>query len=268
MLSISQIPLPSTAMHSAQQLCVQHKIQEQVQSTSESFATLAKQMQQLISTSTAAAIPFHPPTPRPRPVTSQFHEEEPCDIYIPNETLPETEPALVFSSPPVHIKPKAPSTSTLNNNEFSHTTRSEDEISCTARQRWPMPLVNPFGFSDYPPDDYYDHPQPWYQLPRTSHQKEDSQIKTIANNMHLLAIGGSTTNKCLLHDHNHNPGNALKNIINPHKFHTHNTEDCVWLKWQNAQWNNGQDSGCQSHATQPSTINFCDNSNDICGQYE
>uniref|UniRef100_A0A915I0P3 Uncharacterized protein n=1 Tax=Romanomermis culicivorax TaxID=13658 RepID=A0A915I0P3_ROMCU len=63
---------------------------------------------------------------------------------------------------------------TLYNNEFSHNVCGKDETSHTTPQRHPPPAVNPFGFSDYPPDDYYDHPQPWYDLPRTSHHKEDS----------------------------------------------------------------------------------------------
>uniref|UniRef100_A0A915HQE5 Uncharacterized protein n=1 Tax=Romanomermis culicivorax TaxID=13658 RepID=A0A915HQE5_ROMCU len=38
--------------------------------------------------------------------------------------------------------------------------RREDEASHAMPQRRPLPEVNPFGFLDYPPDDYYDHPQP------------------------------------------------------------------------------------------------------------
>uniref|UniRef100_A0A915INV1 Uncharacterized protein n=1 Tax=Romanomermis culicivorax TaxID=13658 RepID=A0A915INV1_ROMCU len=34
----------------------------------------------------------------------------------------------------------------------------------------------------YPPEDYYDHPQPQYDLPRTSHREQDSRIKTIVHN--------------------------------------------------------------------------------------
>uniref|UniRef100_A0A915IL54 Uncharacterized protein n=1 Tax=Romanomermis culicivorax TaxID=13658 RepID=A0A915IL54_ROMCU len=50
------------------------------------FATLAKQMQQLISTATAAVIaPNNLPTPRPLQATSRFQREEPHDIYFPNE---------------------------------------------------------------------------------------------------------------------------------------------------------------------------------------
>uniref|UniRef100_A0A915K3I5 Uncharacterized protein n=1 Tax=Romanomermis culicivorax TaxID=13658 RepID=A0A915K3I5_ROMCU len=112
--------------------------------------------------------------PRPPPVTSGFHGQEPYDIYIPNNTLRETEPALVFGRPPVHIKPKALSTDTLNNREFPRTARGEDRISRAVPQRCPRPAVNPFRFSDYPPEDYYDHPQPWYDLPHTSRHEEDS----------------------------------------------------------------------------------------------
>uniref|UniRef100_A0A915K7K7 Uncharacterized protein n=1 Tax=Romanomermis culicivorax TaxID=13658 RepID=A0A915K7K7_ROMCU len=60
------------------------------------------------------------------------------------------------------------------------------------------PTANPFGFSDYPPKDYYDHPQLGYKLPCTSHHKEDSRIKTIVDNMHPLTINGAQTNKPLL----------------------------------------------------------------------
>uniref|UniRef100_A0A915I910 Gag protein n=1 Tax=Romanomermis culicivorax TaxID=13658 RepID=A0A915I910_ROMCU len=182
----------------AQQLCVQGEIQEQVQSTNTHFAALAEQMQHLISTTTTAATARNPPTPRPLPVTSQFHSEETRDIYIPNKTLPETELALAFGRPPVHVQRKAPSTDTLYNNKFSRNACGEDEIPCSAPQRHPLPAVNPFGFSDYRPNDYYDHPQPRYDLPRMSHQKEDSQIKTIVHNMHRLAIDGAMTNKRLL----------------------------------------------------------------------
>uniref|UniRef100_A0A915IAD0 Uncharacterized protein n=1 Tax=Romanomermis culicivorax TaxID=13658 RepID=A0A915IAD0_ROMCU len=59
------------------------------------------------------------------------------DIYIPNETLGETEPAQVFGRPPIHVKPKAPSTNTLYNNKFSCTTHGEEEISHSAPQRRP-----------------------------------------------------------------------------------------------------------------------------------
>uniref|UniRef100_A0A915JXW4 Uncharacterized protein n=1 Tax=Romanomermis culicivorax TaxID=13658 RepID=A0A915JXW4_ROMCU len=61
-----------------------------------------------------------------------------------------------------------------------------------------QPAANPFGFLDYPPDDYFDHPQPWYELRRTSHCGKDSRIKTIVNNMHPLTIDGVATNKRLL----------------------------------------------------------------------
>uniref|UniRef100_A0A915HU69 Uncharacterized protein n=1 Tax=Romanomermis culicivorax TaxID=13658 RepID=A0A915HU69_ROMCU len=74
-----------------------------------------------------------------------------------------------------------------------------EETSRSAFQRRPQPEANPFGFSDYPPDNYYGHPQPRYDLPCTSHHEEDSRIKTIVNNMHPLAIDGATTNKRLLH---------------------------------------------------------------------
>uniref|UniRef100_A0A915HI97 Uncharacterized protein n=1 Tax=Romanomermis culicivorax TaxID=13658 RepID=A0A915HI97_ROMCU len=37
-----------------------------------------------------------------------------------------------------------------------------------------------------------------------------------------------------------------------HKSHAHNTEDCVWLKWQNAQRNNYEDSGRPPYAAHPS----------------
>uniref|UniRef100_A0A915IAW7 Uncharacterized protein n=1 Tax=Romanomermis culicivorax TaxID=13658 RepID=A0A915IAW7_ROMCU len=77
--------------------------------------------------------------------------------------------------------------------------RGEEEGSHSAPQRRPQPGANPFGFSDYPPDDYYDHPQPWYKFPRTSHREEDSRIKTIVDNMHPLTIDGAAMNKGLLH---------------------------------------------------------------------
>uniref|UniRef100_A0A915HHX8 Uncharacterized protein n=1 Tax=Romanomermis culicivorax TaxID=13658 RepID=A0A915HHX8_ROMCU len=48
----------------------------------------------------------------------------------------------------------------------------------------------------------------------------------------------------------------------------HNTEDCVWLTRQNAQCNNCQDLGCQSHAAQPSTNHFQTNSNNIRSQHD
>uniref|UniRef100_A0A915HHF1 Uncharacterized protein n=1 Tax=Romanomermis culicivorax TaxID=13658 RepID=A0A915HHF1_ROMCU len=127
----------------AQQLCVQCEIQEQVKSTDACFAALAEQMQQLISTTATTAAMHNPPTPRPPLVTSPFHREETRDIYIPNETLSETEPAQVFGRLPIHVKPKAPSTDTLYNNKFSHTTRGEEEISRSAPQRRPQSAVNP-----------------------------------------------------------------------------------------------------------------------------
>uniref|UniRef100_A0A915JYP3 Uncharacterized protein n=1 Tax=Romanomermis culicivorax TaxID=13658 RepID=A0A915JYP3_ROMCU len=108
-------------------------------------------MQQLISTTTTTAATGNPPTPIPPLVTSPFHSEEMRDIYIPNGTLHETEPAQVFSRPPVHVKPKAPSMDTLYNKEFSCTTRGEEEASRLAPPRRPQPVANPFGFSDYPP---------------------------------------------------------------------------------------------------------------------
>uniref|UniRef100_A0A915L982 Uncharacterized protein n=1 Tax=Romanomermis culicivorax TaxID=13658 RepID=A0A915L982_ROMCU len=182
----------------AQQLHVQRQIQEQVQSTNVCFAALAEQMQQLISTTTTMTAARNPPTPRPQPVTSRFQGEETRNIHIPNEILRETEMALVFGRPPAHVKLKAQSTDTLYNHELSRIARSEEEVSCAAPQRRLLPAANPFGFSDYPPDDYYDHPQPRYDLQGMSHREEDSRIKTIVDNMHLLAINGAATNKRLL----------------------------------------------------------------------
>uniref|UniRef100_A0A915J5Y0 Gag protein n=1 Tax=Romanomermis culicivorax TaxID=13658 RepID=A0A915J5Y0_ROMCU len=155
-------------------------------------------MQQLISTTAAAAAAGNPPTPIPPPVTSPKVPLLTRDIYILNKTLRETEPALAFGPPPVHVKPKASSTDTLYNNEFSPNTCGEEETSCSVPQRRPQPAANPFGFSDYPPDDYYDRLQPWYKLPCTSHHQEDSRIKTIVDNMHPLTIDGAATNKRLL----------------------------------------------------------------------
>uniref|UniRef100_A0A915HF02 Uncharacterized protein n=1 Tax=Romanomermis culicivorax TaxID=13658 RepID=A0A915HF02_ROMCU len=173
--TIDQIIGAVSDQFQAQQLRVQREIQEQVQSINARFTALAEQMQQLISTTTLPpAVAHNPPTPRPPLVTSPFHGEEPGDIYIPNETLCETEPALVFGCPPAHIKPKALSTDTLYSKEFSCTACGKDEISPDAPQRCPPPPVKPFGFLDYPPEHYYDYPQPGYKLPRTSHREADS----------------------------------------------------------------------------------------------
>uniref|UniRef100_A0A915KU86 Uncharacterized protein n=1 Tax=Romanomermis culicivorax TaxID=13658 RepID=A0A915KU86_ROMCU len=46
--------------------------------------------------------------------------------------------------------------------------------------------------------NYYDHPQPRYELPRTSHREEDSRIKTVVDYMHPLTIDRAAMNKCLL----------------------------------------------------------------------
>uniref|UniRef100_A0A915JEV5 Uncharacterized protein n=1 Tax=Romanomermis culicivorax TaxID=13658 RepID=A0A915JEV5_ROMCU len=153
-------------------------------------------MQQLISTTAAAAIARNNLlTPWPLPVTSWFHGEESHDIYIPNETLYEIERALAYGWSPARVKPKAPSTDTLYNNEFCHTAPGEDNIPCITPQRCPPPTVNPYGFWDYPPNDYYDHPQPCFDLLCTSHHEEDSRIKKIVDNMHPLRIDGSPTKK-------------------------------------------------------------------------
>uniref|UniRef100_A0A915JD18 Uncharacterized protein n=1 Tax=Romanomermis culicivorax TaxID=13658 RepID=A0A915JD18_ROMCU len=182
----------------AQQLRVQPEIQEQTKATNVHFAPLLKQMQQLISTSPASTNVRNPPTPRPGPVSSRFHGEETRDIYIPNGTLCETELAQVFGGLPIQVKPKAPSMDTLYNNEFSHTSHREEDLPRPAPQRCQPSAGNHFGFSDYRPDDYYDHPQPRYKMPGSSHCEEDSRIKTIVDNMHLLIIDGAATNKCLL----------------------------------------------------------------------
>uniref|UniRef100_A0A915K999 Uncharacterized protein n=1 Tax=Romanomermis culicivorax TaxID=13658 RepID=A0A915K999_ROMCU len=155
-------------------------------------------MQQLISTTAATTNARNLPTPRPPPVSSQFHGEETRDIYIPKETLRETEPAQVFGRPPIQIKPKASYADTIYNNEFSHTARCEEELPRSMPHRRQPSAANHFGFLDYPPDDYYDHPQPQYKMLHTSHREEDSRIKTIVDNMHPLITDRAATNKCLL----------------------------------------------------------------------
>uniref|UniRef100_A0A915JCU7 Uncharacterized protein n=1 Tax=Romanomermis culicivorax TaxID=13658 RepID=A0A915JCU7_ROMCU len=163
----------------AQQLHVQREIQEQTKATNAPFVALAEQMQQLISTTTTPTNARNPPTPRLPPVSTRFHSEETRDIYIPNETLP-------------------PSTDTLYNNEFSRTARRDEELHRSVLQRRQPPAANHFGFSDYPPEDYYDHPQPRDDMMHTPHCEEDSSIKMIVDNMHPLVIDGATTNKRLL----------------------------------------------------------------------
>uniref|UniRef100_A0A915JRX4 Uncharacterized protein n=1 Tax=Romanomermis culicivorax TaxID=13658 RepID=A0A915JRX4_ROMCU len=96
------------------------------------------------------------------------------------------------------VKSKAPSANTLYNNKFSGTPRGEEEAPHSAPQRGLLSAANLFGFSDYPPDNYYDHLQPQYKMPHTSHCEEDSSIKTIVDNMHLLTMDGAATNKRLL----------------------------------------------------------------------
>uniref|UniRef100_A0A915KLJ1 Uncharacterized protein n=1 Tax=Romanomermis culicivorax TaxID=13658 RepID=A0A915KLJ1_ROMCU len=56
-----------------QQPHVQREIQEQTKATNGRFAALAEQMQQLTSTTTTATNARNLPTPRPLPVSSQFH---------------------------------------------------------------------------------------------------------------------------------------------------------------------------------------------------
>uniref|UniRef100_A0A915HWF9 Uncharacterized protein n=1 Tax=Romanomermis culicivorax TaxID=13658 RepID=A0A915HWF9_ROMCU len=176
--TIDQIIGTVSNQFQAQQLRVQCQIQEQAKSTNTRFAAQAEQMQQLISMTAAAA--RNPPTPRPLPVTSRFHSEKTQDIYIPNETLRETEPALAFGRLRVPVKPKAPSTDTLYNNKLSRNARGEEETCPSAPQRRPQPAANPFDFSDYSPNDYYDHPQPRYDLLCMSHREEDSRIKLLS----------------------------------------------------------------------------------------
>uniref|UniRef100_A0A915JW99 Uncharacterized protein n=1 Tax=Romanomermis culicivorax TaxID=13658 RepID=A0A915JW99_ROMCU len=87
---------------------------------------------------------------------------------------------------------------TLYNNKFSRTARRDEELPRSTPQRRQPPAANHFRFLDYPLDDYYDHPQPRYEMPHTSYREEDSRIKTIVDNMHLLIIDGAATNKRLL----------------------------------------------------------------------
>uniref|UniRef100_A0A915KQK7 Uncharacterized protein n=1 Tax=Romanomermis culicivorax TaxID=13658 RepID=A0A915KQK7_ROMCU len=54
-----------------------------------------------------------------------------------------------------------------------------DILHCTSKTL--SPTVNPFGFLDYLPDDYCDHPQPRYNLQCMSHCEEDSRIETIVD---------------------------------------------------------------------------------------
>uniref|UniRef100_A0A915JKU6 Uncharacterized protein n=1 Tax=Romanomermis culicivorax TaxID=13658 RepID=A0A915JKU6_ROMCU len=69
---------------------------------------------------------------------------------------------------------KVPSMDTLYNNEFSHTAPSEDDIPRAIPMRLLLPATHLFGFSDYLPDNYYDHLQPQFDPPFLSQRKEDS----------------------------------------------------------------------------------------------
>uniref|UniRef100_A0A915K3A8 Uncharacterized protein n=1 Tax=Romanomermis culicivorax TaxID=13658 RepID=A0A915K3A8_ROMCU len=64
-------------------------------------------------------------------------------------------------------------------------------------------------------------------------------------------------------DHCHSTDRSQGLWCDAHKSHTHNTEDCMWLKWQNAQRNNRKDFGRQSHTAQPPPTDFGTNSNNI-----
>uniref|UniRef100_A0A915HHC6 Phosphate transporter n=1 Tax=Romanomermis culicivorax TaxID=13658 RepID=A0A915HHC6_ROMCU len=149
--TIDQIISAISDQFHAQKLRVQHEIQEQVKSTNARFAALVEQRQQLISTTTAAAAAHNGPTPKPPRVTSQFHGEETRNIYIPNKTLRETELAQVFGQPPVHVKPKAPSTDTLYNDEFSRTAGQKEKTSSEIRTTEGPILINQADQERQPP---------------------------------------------------------------------------------------------------------------------
>uniref|UniRef100_A0A915IZB5 Uncharacterized protein n=1 Tax=Romanomermis culicivorax TaxID=13658 RepID=A0A915IZB5_ROMCU len=118
----------------AQQLSVQCEILEQGQATNVCFATLTHQMQQLISTTTAAAtVPNNPPTPRPPLVTSWFHSEEQRDIHLPNETLHETEPALVFGCAPAQLNGR--------HHPRTHCTITNSPAPPMAMMKFPVPCL-------------------------------------------------------------------------------------------------------------------------------
>uniref|UniRef100_A0A915KKW3 Uncharacterized protein n=1 Tax=Romanomermis culicivorax TaxID=13658 RepID=A0A915KKW3_ROMCU len=114
--TIDQIICAVSNQFQAQQLRVQHKIQEQAKATKAHFAALAEQMQQLVSTTAAATNGHNPP-----------HQDR-------------------------------------------RRARGEEELPRAVPQRRLPSAANPFGFLDYPPDNYYNHPQPRYEMPRTSHR--------------------------------------------------------------------------------------------------
>uniref|UniRef100_A0A915I461 Uncharacterized protein n=1 Tax=Romanomermis culicivorax TaxID=13658 RepID=A0A915I461_ROMCU len=68
--TIDQIISAISDQFQAQQIRVQCEIQEQAKATNAHFATLAEQMQQLISTTAAATNARNPLTPRPPRVSS------------------------------------------------------------------------------------------------------------------------------------------------------------------------------------------------------
>uniref|UniRef100_A0A915IQB6 Uncharacterized protein n=1 Tax=Romanomermis culicivorax TaxID=13658 RepID=A0A915IQB6_ROMCU len=98
----------------------------------------------------------------------------------------EAEPALAYMRPWPHIKTKAPSTDMVYNEEFCQAAPGKDDHIHSAPLHHLPPVAQPFSFLDYLPKDYYDNSHHHYDPLGLSLCEEDSQIKTIVNNMHLL----------------------------------------------------------------------------------
>uniref|UniRef100_A0A915HF51 Uncharacterized protein n=1 Tax=Romanomermis culicivorax TaxID=13658 RepID=A0A915HF51_ROMCU len=108
---------------------------------------------------------------------------------LPNPSIApprEAEPALAYMRPGPYIKTKAPSTDMVYNKEFCQAAPGKDDHIHSAPLDHLPPVAQPFSFLDYLPKDYYDNSYHHYDPLGLSHCEEDSQIKTIVNNMHPL----------------------------------------------------------------------------------